>query len=121
MVIKQKYEVHDPPPMQTQNIPSRDNTKYCGFHQDYDHTTENCIQLERAIEKLIWEGHLKEYLEGKTKEKIKRVIEVITAQLFSIKQIKRKIHDLEQTCTDVSLRQAIPQTNNIFQSRSRAE
>ena len=32
---------------------TRDNTKYCKFHRDYGHRTDNCIQLKREIEYLI--------------------------------------------------------------------
>ena len=28
---------------------TRDNTKYCEFHRDYGHRTDNCIQLKREI------------------------------------------------------------------------
>lgn len=66
-IIKEKYRVCDPTPMQTQAMPARDKSKFCRFHQDYEHMTENCIQLKRAIERLIRDGHLKEYISEKTK------------------------------------------------------
>ena len=37
---------------------TRDNTKYCEFHRDYGHRTDNCIQLKREIEYLIRRGYL---------------------------------------------------------------
>ena len=37
---------------------TRDNTKYCEFHRDYGHRTDNCIQLKREIEYLIKLGYL---------------------------------------------------------------
>ena len=37
---------------------TRDNTKYCEFHRDYGHRTDNCIQLKREIEHLIRRGYL---------------------------------------------------------------
>ena len=37
---------------------TRDNTKYCEFHRDYGHRTNNCIQLKREIEYLIQRGYL---------------------------------------------------------------
>ena len=32
----------------------RDNTRYCEFHRDYGHHTDDCIQLKKEIEYLIW-------------------------------------------------------------------
>lgn len=62
-------------------LPAHDNSKYCGFHPDYDLTTKNCIQLKRAIERLIRDGQLKEYISGmQQKDKPERVIEVIAPQ-----------------------------------------
>ena len=38
-------------PIQMKSDPStRDNTKYCEFHRDHGHRTDNCIQLKREIE-----------------------------------------------------------------------
>ena len=38
-------------PTQKKSDPAtRDNTKYCEFHKDYGHRTDNCIQLKREIE-----------------------------------------------------------------------
>ena len=38
---------------------ARDNTKYCEFHRDYGHRTNDCIQLKREIEYLIRRGYLR--------------------------------------------------------------
>ena len=40
----------------------RDNTKYCEFHRDYGHRTDNCIQLKREIEFLIRRGYLRRFI-----------------------------------------------------------
>ena len=40
----------------------RDNTKYCEFHREYRHRTENCIQLRREIEYLIQRGYLRHFI-----------------------------------------------------------
>ena len=46
-------------PTQMKSDPAtRDNTKYCEFHRDYGHRTDNCIQLKREIEYLIQRGYL---------------------------------------------------------------
>ena len=41
---------------------TRDNTKYCEFHRDYGHRTDNCIQLRREIEYLIQRGYLRRFI-----------------------------------------------------------
>ena len=38
---------------------TRDNTRYCEFHRDYGHRTDDCIQLKREIEYLIRCGYLR--------------------------------------------------------------
>ena len=41
---------------------TRDNTKYCEFHRDYGHRTDNCIQLKREIEYLIQREYLRRFI-----------------------------------------------------------
>ena len=41
---------------------TRDNTKYCEFHRDYGHRTDNCIQLRREIEYLIQREYLRRFI-----------------------------------------------------------
>ena len=41
---------------------ARDNTKYCKFHRDYGHRTDDCIQLKREIEYLIRRGYLRRFI-----------------------------------------------------------
>ena len=40
----------------------RDNTRHCEFHRDYGHRTDDCIQLKREIEYLIWHGYLRRFI-----------------------------------------------------------
>ena len=40
----------------------RDMTKYCDFHRDHGHRTDDCIQLKKEIEFLIRCGHLRRYV-----------------------------------------------------------
>ena len=37
----------------------RDLTKYCEFHRDHGHRTDDCIQLRKEIEYMIRRGHLR--------------------------------------------------------------
>ena len=40
----------------------RDSTKYCEFHRDHGHRTDDCIQLRKEIEYLIRRGHLSRFV-----------------------------------------------------------
>ena len=40
----------------------RDITKYCEFHIDHGHRTNDCIQLKKEIKFLIRRGHLRRYV-----------------------------------------------------------
>ena len=50
------------PAQMKSNPATRDNTKYCEFHSDYGHRTDNCIQLRREIEYLIQRGYLRRFI-----------------------------------------------------------
>ncbi|KAL0312709.1 UNVERIFIED_CONTAM: hypothetical protein Sradi_5670200 [Sesamum radiatum] len=50
-------------PTKMEDNPKRfKSDKYCRFHRDRGHTTEECHHLKNEIEKLIQRGHLKEYI-----------------------------------------------------------
>ena len=46
----------------------RDLTKYCEFHSDHGHQTDNCIQLRKEIEYLIRRGHLRRFVASKGRD-----------------------------------------------------
>ena len=53
-------------PTQMKSDPAtRDNSKYCEFHRDYGHRTDDCIQLKREIEYLIRRGYLRRFISPK--------------------------------------------------------
>ncbi|KAI3824953.1 hypothetical protein L1987_06426 [Smallanthus sonchifolius] len=46
----------------------KDKSKWCAFHEDFDHVTEDCNSLRKEMSYLLSKGHLKEFL-GKRREK----------------------------------------------------
>ncbi|GKV02696.1 hypothetical protein SLEP1_g15094 [Rubroshorea leprosula] len=62
MQIKNKMDLKRPGPMQTAAA-SRDHTRYCDFHQDHGHTTEQCNSLKSELESLAQKGMLNEYVQ----------------------------------------------------------
>ena len=48
----------------------RDNTRYCEFHRDHGHRTDDCIQLRKEIEYLIRREYLRRFVasEGQGQE-----------------------------------------------------
>ncbi|XP_077215667.1 uncharacterized protein LOC143850294 [Tasmannia lanceolata] len=49
----------------------RDPSKYCRFHKDHGHDTDECWQLKEEIEQLIGRGYLKKYIrtDGRKQER----------------------------------------------------
>ncbi|XP_022872023.1 uncharacterized protein LOC111391100 [Olea europaea var. sylvestris] len=61
MEIKDMKEFKWPPRMKSPSD-ARDRSKYCDFHKDHGHTTENCMAFKREIEALIKRGLLGSYV-----------------------------------------------------------
>ncbi|KAL0313321.1 UNVERIFIED_CONTAM: hypothetical protein Sradi_5731400 [Sesamum radiatum] len=50
-------------PRSWRDTPQRPKSdKFCHFHNDYGHTTEECRHLKNEIERLIQNGYLQEYV-----------------------------------------------------------
>ena len=49
------------PPPKKRKLPSADRFKYCKFHKDYGHDTNDCLMLKDEIESLIRKGKLIKY------------------------------------------------------------
>ncbi|GKV36001.1 hypothetical protein SLEP1_g44187 [Rubroshorea leprosula] len=60
--IKNKMDLRRPGPMRTAAA-TRDYTRYCDFHQDHGHTTEQCNSLRSELESLAQKGMLNEYIQ----------------------------------------------------------
>ena len=55
--IKDEHYLKWPRPLHSSpNI--QDKKKYCWFHMDHGHYTEDCRDLKEQIEELIWKGKL---------------------------------------------------------------
>ncbi|XP_012856893.1 PREDICTED: uncharacterized protein LOC105976143 [Erythranthe guttata] len=53
----------EPPRLMYPNVKRQMSDRYCRFHKDTGHTTEECEQLKLAIERLNKQGHLSEYID----------------------------------------------------------
>ena len=52
------------------NPAKRDNTKYCEFHRDHGHQTNDCIWLRKEIKYLIRRGNLRRYVASKGQDQV---------------------------------------------------
>ncbi|KAD6796232.1 hypothetical protein E3N88_07128 [Mikania micrantha] len=55
-------------PPKEKKFATRDKSKWCAFHEDFGHITDDCIALRKEISYLLSKGHLKELL-GKKKDR----------------------------------------------------
>ncbi|KAL0404392.1 UNVERIFIED_CONTAM: hypothetical protein Sradi_2080000 [Sesamum radiatum] len=61
MVVEEKGLIAQP--RSWRDTPQRPKSdKFCCFHNDYGHTTEECRHLKNKIERLIQNGYLQEYV-----------------------------------------------------------
>ena len=60
MQIKDKLGLKWPKPLSTSSR-KQDPKKYCHFHKDHDHYTNECHDLKEQIEKLIQRGKLQKF------------------------------------------------------------
>ncbi|GJV97069.1 reverse transcriptase domain-containing protein [Tanacetum coccineum] len=53
-----------PPPKMFTPTNERDRTKYCEFHEDHSHDTNDCIDLQKEIETCVRNGRLSHLVKG---------------------------------------------------------
>ena len=59
--IKDEHYLKWPRPLHSSpNV--RDKNKYCRFHEDHGHNTEDCRDLKEQVEELIRKGRLQKYV-----------------------------------------------------------
>ncbi|XP_022848856.1 uncharacterized protein LOC111371185 [Olea europaea var. sylvestris] len=63
MEIQHMKELEWPKPMLTPSG-KRNQSKYCHFHRDHGHDTEECLQLKEEIERLLRRGLLAKYVKN---------------------------------------------------------
>ncbi|XP_052180473.1 uncharacterized protein LOC127793785 [Diospyros lotus] len=61
LALEDKNCLRRPPPLKSPPN-TRSKKKYCRFHRDHDHETENCIQLKEKIQELINRGYLQDFV-----------------------------------------------------------
>ncbi|GJT88222.1 reverse transcriptase domain-containing protein [Tanacetum coccineum] len=76
-----------PPPPITTPVEKRNASKFCEFHGEVGHTTDECIHLNRQIEEMLKAGKLshliKELKQSNGKDQAKRVAKPRVTQTFS--------------------------------------
>lgn len=72
LATERAAKAFDPPPRLASRGRSRDTSKYCYFHDDYGHDTNNCRELKKQIEEAVKSGQLGHLVKGikKGKEKV---------------------------------------------------
>ncbi|XP_018479426.2 uncharacterized protein LOC130501630 [Raphanus sativus] len=64
-------QVKWPPKMRSPDA-TRNPKRWCGFHSDHGHTTEDCIALRLEVAELLKKGYLREFLSDKAKDLLNR-------------------------------------------------
>jgi len=76
-IYKEVYQsrlIPDPPNPRVDHM-GNDAEAWCKYHRIWGHTTDNCWQLKKEIEKLIQEGKLRGYIRGGRGEDHRRLSE----------------------------------------------
>ncbi|GKB52238.1 hypothetical protein Tco_0902991 [Tanacetum coccineum] len=75
ILVAEAGKFKPPPPMVTP-VEKRSNNKFCDFHNDKGHKTDECVQLKKQIEELVRAGKLshliKEIKQGRDQPKVEK-------------------------------------------------
>ncbi|XP_073159043.1 uncharacterized protein [Henckelia pumila] len=63
LVIAEQQRLIQPPLPTKENPKRQQSEKYCQFHKDKGHATEDCFSLQAEIERLIKQGHLRNFVD----------------------------------------------------------
>ena len=61
MEVKDRLSIEKPNPMKS-SVQSRNKNKFCQFHEEVGHDTNDCFSLQRALDRLADKGLLKSYI-----------------------------------------------------------
>ncbi|XP_073298517.1 uncharacterized protein [Primulina huaijiensis] len=64
LVVAEQQGLLQPPRPMKENPKRQRSDKYCRFHKDKGHSTEDCFSLRAEIEKLIKRGYLGDYVDS---------------------------------------------------------
>ncbi|GKE03265.1 hypothetical protein Tco_1395283 [Tanacetum coccineum] len=88
---------------------SRDKTKYCHFHKDHGHDTNQCRELKHQIAEAVKSGQLAHLVKGIKKKKEK----VSDTQLGEWKEEKKKAKPTETHVLMISRRSCNPRKRHV--------
>ncbi|GKE65349.1 hypothetical protein Tco_1519510, partial [Tanacetum coccineum] len=71
LAIEKVARSFEQPPRMLGSRRSRDMSKYCYFHEDHGHDTNDCRQLRSQIEEAVKSGQLSHLIKGVKKERAK--------------------------------------------------
>ncbi|GJZ88912.1 hypothetical protein Tco_0660694 [Tanacetum coccineum] len=75
-ILAAKAGKFKPPPPMVTPVEKRSSNKFCDFHNDKGHGTDECMQLKKQIKELVREGKLshliKEIKQGRDQPKVRK-------------------------------------------------
>ncbi|GKB39290.1 hypothetical protein Tco_0884232 [Tanacetum coccineum] len=71
LAIEKATRSLEPPPTMFRSKRSQDRSKYCHFHKDYEHDTNDCRYLRTQIQEAVKSGQLLHLVKGIKKERTK--------------------------------------------------
>nr|GEV35675.1 reverse transcriptase domain-containing protein [Tanacetum cinerariifolium] len=75
-ILATETDKFQPPPPMVTPVEKRSSNKFCDFHNDKGHSTDECMQLKRQIEELVRAGKLsyliKEIKHGRDQSKVRK-------------------------------------------------
>ena len=85
------------PLQKKRTVPPIDKSKYCKFHRDYCHDTNDCVMLKDEIKKLIRRGKLVKYRHyGDREVEEGRTRELERSRLPRLREVSSKTDQVEQ-------------------------
>ncbi|GKD44138.1 hypothetical protein Tco_1268783, partial [Tanacetum coccineum] len=93
---------------------SKDKTRYCHFHEDYRHETNQCRELRHQIEEAVKSGQLSHLVKGVKKRKGLLILATTTQLLIGSISLIAKERDTHQQLTLPDLLTSSPSTSLIL-------